>query len=78
MVTQRPARAGNQCVLNPAVHANSFVATSDLHGGPLHPRHAGHAVEDGESDGNGDEEPADEGPQAAPPCPHLLSHHLDR
>lgn len=50
----------------------------DLHRSPLHPRHTGDAVEDGEGDRDGDEEPADEGPQVAPPRPRLLSHHLHR
>lgn len=78
--------SGNEDVLNSAVVNRSApsdgvdfcVATTHLHGGALHPRHTGNAVEDGERDGNGDEETAHEGPQVAPACPRLLSHHLDR
>lgn len=53
------------------------MATTHLHWGPLHSRHTGKTVEDGETDRNSDKETANEGPQVTSAWPHLLSHHLD-
>ena len=54
------------------------AVTSHLHRRSLHSRHVGKSIEDGDGDGNGDEEAADERPQVAPPRRRLLSHHLHR
>lgn len=54
------------------------VVKTHLHGRPLHPRHTGQSVQDGNGDRDGDEEAANERSQVAPPRPRLLSHHLDR
>lgn len=80
-VTTRLATTWNKTVWICSVTLRSSeqwrMATTHLHWGPLHPRHTGKTVEDGETDRNGDKETANEGPQVALPCPHLLSHHLD-
>lgn len=54
------------------------AVTSHLHRRSLHSRHVGESIEDGDGDGNGDKEAADERPQVAPPRRRLLSHHLHR